>query len=248
MRAYGRDADPSQHGDAGRGVEAHERRASVPREAVATALVASARHELRSPLQSIQGFAELLECQHYGSLSEEQQAFVKHILQGSSELGATLEASLELLELELGLHPLEPVRTDVAPLVGAALTRASELSGCVVRFASQSGLGTARASLDAAAIQRAVEALVVAMSPAKEPLGAQLTVEGEYACLRVTRVVGPFGAALRSIDELGAARRAGRGLVWLRLAATLVSRHDGVLTATDQAERAEVRLRLSSTH
>ena len=61
-------------------------------------------------------------------------------------------------------------------------------------------------------------------------------------------MAGPFGAALRSVDELAALRRGGRALVWLRLAAGLIARHDGLLTATDQAERAEVRLRLSSTH
>jgi signal transduction histidine kinase len=51
-------------------------------------LLASARHELRSPLQSIQGFAELLSSESYGPLGEEQHTFVQHILQGSVELGS----------------------------------------------------------------------------------------------------------------------------------------------------------------
>lgn len=75
-------------------------------------LLSSARHELGSPLQLIQGFAELLASGAYGALSEEQRGLLNHVLTASGELRNVVEACLELAELEL----IGGTRASPAPL------------------------------------------------------------------------------------------------------------------------------------
>ena len=252
MRAFGTETESSEYDAAiapsDGGLQPEEQAELEPCQNLAVALISNARHELRSPLQSIQGFAELLDCQAYGALNSEQQAFVKHILQGSEELGATIEACLELSELEAGARPFELARASLQPLLTDALVHAATRCRCKLQLHAGPGLASARGRVDAEALKRAVEALVMGVATSGEDLTAELGVEGEYACVRVSRVAGAFGGTLRSIDDLAQHRRAGRGLVWLRLAAQLIAHHDGLLSASDNAERAEVRLRLSSTH
>ena len=262
VRAFSTDTESSEHDATNAradGDRAATRPPLEPREAVSASesglaetvtglLIANARHELRSPLQTIQGFAELLDCQAYGTLTSDQQVFVKHILQGSEELGATIEACLELAEVEAGARAFPLTRESLQPLLTEALAAAATRCGCQLRLDVRPGLASVRGKVDVDAIKRALEALVMGVATGREELSAELHVDGEYACLRVSRVEGVFGSALRTIDDLARHKRAGRGLVWLRLAAQLVAHQDGLVTATDAAERAEVRLRLSSTH
>ena len=249
VRAF--DTDPETSEPAAGGVASGPgcaREEQDPCNSLAGRLIAHARHELRSPLQAIQGFAELLDCEAYGALNAEQQVFVKHILQGSEELGEILEACLELSELEAGARLFDFARANLQPLLSEALAHAAARCQCRVHLEAGPELAGLRAKVDAQALRRAVEALVQGVATSHEDLAVELSVEGEYACLRISRAAGAFGPALRAIDELARQGRAGRGLVWLRLAAQLIAHHGGSLDATDNAERAEVRLRLSSTH
>jgi signal transduction histidine kinase len=61
------------------------------RERILQTLLASARHELRSPLQALLGFAELLDSGSYGTLSSAQRTFVEHMQTAGRELSSTID-------------------------------------------------------------------------------------------------------------------------------------------------------------
>lgn len=222
-------------------------RAGPSRDTMMLTLLSSARHELRSPLQSIQGFAELLDCGAYGRLGTEQHTFVKHILQGTAELSAFMEACLELTELAALGRPSEHTREQLAGVVTEALERAQR-AGVTVPLSVTSAASAVRVRVEVPALRRALDAVVTALSAGgHRELSAELDVDGDFGCVRVRRAEAGAGP-LRTVEELAQHRRGGRALIWLQLASMLVARQDGQLTATESSDRAEVRLRLSSTH
>lgn len=227
------------------------------------ALLSSARHELRSPLQSIQGFAELLSSESYGSLSEEQQSFVHHIMQGSLELGAAIEACFELAEVELVGRELVPTRVDLRSALIDALDPLRNGSDTIVSAQFAQNLQAMRVRIERESLRRALHALLAAMSTGThKSFRAELDLAGEHGRLLLTRQDGeqtalvegeasttPAGAApWFSIDELTRRQRSARSLIWLRLSHALLALQDASLLITDQLNRAEVRFRLSSTH
>jgi hypothetical protein len=240
------------------------------------ALLASARHELRSPLQSIQGFAELLDSESYGGLSEDQHMFVQHILQGSVELGSVMEACLELAEVELLGRVMEPTRTDLRSALSDALDPAHNGTRTVIDTAFAPAAQAVRVRIDRALLRRGLHALLTALSsgpdktfqarveltpehgrllltrgslPAEKPAAATLRSQGEEpraSTLDARATVSPD--AWLSVSELARRRRAIRSLIWLRLANALLALSDAELRVSERLDRAEVRFRLSSTH
>jgi len=219
---------------------------------VGTSLIANARHELRSPLQSIQGFAELLASEAYGPLRTEQRTFVEHIVQGSLELGTIIEACLELAEHELSLSEVHRSRVDLRTLLAEALeqARASLELGTIATEFAENTLGQ-RARVDPAAMRRAMAALCTALAggPKRPALRATLELDGDQqARFVLSRVGAAEGAPLLALETIAARRRTARGLLWLRLAQVLFAAQDAVLRVSEQSDRAEVRFRLSSRH
>lgn len=224
-------------------------------------LLASARHELRSPLQSIQGFAELLSSESYGPLGDEQHTFVQHILQGSVELGSVVEACLELAEVELIGRMMEPVRTDLRSALTDALDPTRNGTTIVVDARFAPATQTSFARFDRAVLRRALCALLTALSTGPhKTFQARVELTQEHGRLRLSRgeADGALGARdgkssdgaepLVSVVELSRRRRATRSLIWLRLAHALLATQEGDLLVSEQLDRAEVRFRLSSTH
>jgi PAS domain S-box-containing protein len=64
--------------------------------------LASMSHELRSPLHTIIGFADLLEEELKGPLNEDQQRYIRHILRDSNHLLALINDILDLSKIEAG--------------------------------------------------------------------------------------------------------------------------------------------------
>jgi K+-sensing histidine kinase KdpD len=59
-------------------------------------------HELRTPLNGIIGFSQLLERQHFGSLTEQQRAFVEGIQTCGWRLHGILSEMIELAKIDAG--------------------------------------------------------------------------------------------------------------------------------------------------
>lgn len=210
------------------------------------ALLASAHHELRSPLQAIQGFAELLDSEAYGSLCTEQRDFLAHIVQASVELRSALDAAFSLAELELGAHTLELTQTSLPQALEAALAHARGTIHATVELESAVIHGEAALALEE--FKRALAAVVKALAAHAQPvLRVRVELDGD-----VGRVWFEHARASRSalvgVEELARRRRACQNLVWLRLAEVLLREQGALLRVGEQLDHAEVRIRLSSPH
>jgi signal transduction histidine kinase len=82
--------------------------------------VLTASHELRSPLTSVQGFAELLMLERE-QLSPKQADTVEIILDNTRHLVRLLNDLLDLARSDAGRLAIKPVPTDVGPLVEDAV-------------------------------------------------------------------------------------------------------------------------------
>ena len=82
--------------------------------------VLTASHELRSPLTSVQGFAELLMLER-DKLSSKQADTVEIILDNTRHLVRLLNDLLDLARSDAGRLTIKPAPTDVAPLVEDAV-------------------------------------------------------------------------------------------------------------------------------
>ncbi len=98
---------------------------------------ATVSHELRSPLTSIRGAADLLRDRVPGPLTEKQTQLVGIIGQSSERLLGLVNQILETCRLRAGLLPLDRVELDVDRVVGRAV-------GELDPRAQEAGVGLAR--------------------------------------------------------------------------------------------------------
>ena len=87
---------------------------------VKTAFLANMSYELRTPLTSIGGFAEMLSGGYGGPLEERAQDYVNLILQASARLGALIDDILDLTQSEAGHLPMAEEKVDLTALVSEA--------------------------------------------------------------------------------------------------------------------------------
>jgi signal transduction histidine kinase len=104
--------------------------------------VLTASHELRSPLTSVQGFAELLMLERE-KLSPKQADTVEIILDNTRHLGRLLNDLLDLARSDAGRLTIKPAPTDVAALVEDAvrtMRSQTEASRQTLRHETEAGL------------------------------------------------------------------------------------------------------------
>lgn len=91
--------------------------ALVEADAIKTRFLANMSYELRTPLTSIGGFAELLQAGLGGDLNEQGQEYVTDILASVGRLGEHIESVLDLSQSEAGMLPLAREEIDLFHLV-----------------------------------------------------------------------------------------------------------------------------------
>ncbi|HEY0344879.1 MAG TPA: ATP-binding protein [Solirubrobacteraceae bacterium] len=79
--------------------------------------VATASHELRSPLTSIKGFIELLESTNSENLTERQQEFIRIVLQSTDRLVDLVNDLLDIARIESGQFEIHARSVDLRPIV-----------------------------------------------------------------------------------------------------------------------------------
>jgi signal transduction histidine kinase len=117
---------------ASRGIEEALRgRADALEEAdkLKTAFVANMSYELRVPLTSIAGFAELLDGGYAGELPTVAQDYVKAILTSVGRLGSLVEDVLDLTQGAAGNLPLAEEHIEIGALLGEAVDGARKTAG-----------------------------------------------------------------------------------------------------------------------
>lgn len=81
-----------------------------------TEFVSLASHQLRTPLSSVNWYAEMLLAGDGGKLNDEQTTFVKEIYTGNQRMVALVNSLLNVSRLELGTFAVEPEPTDVVQM------------------------------------------------------------------------------------------------------------------------------------
>ncbi len=85
-------------------------------------------YELRTPLNSIIGFAEMLDQRIFGSLNDQQSAYVKNILTASADLTDLISDVLDLAVLDAGGARLQIEPVNIAAAVDETAHLATELA------------------------------------------------------------------------------------------------------------------------
>jgi hypothetical protein len=212
------------------------------------ALLSSARHELRSPLQSIQGFADLLAAESYGSLGREQRVFVEHIVQSSFDLSRALDACFELVQAELSHNgpQLGPVHFRRALEDAITLARSSGELTVDLRFGSLPADLSVEA--DSFSFAKAVGAIITALLPGtRGPLLISASLWDGKVEVLFGPPLGELRPAWRSMLELSRRGPTTRVLLWLRLASALLLKAGARLEASESYDRIRMLLPLLSS-
>lgn len=88
--------------------------------------VANMSYELRTPLTSISGFAEMLDREYFGPLNDKQKAYIQDILASSAKLQVLINDILDLAVTEAGTIALEKSAVPVTGLIEAAVALTAE--------------------------------------------------------------------------------------------------------------------------
>ena len=110
-----------------------------------TAFVSNMSYELRTPLTSIAGFAEMLEGGYGGELPAPAIDYVTAILQSVARLGTLIDNVLDLTQSDSGTLLLADEKVELEGLcaeAAEAFRPAAEAKGIELAFEAQPGLGT----------------------------------------------------------------------------------------------------------
>jgi signal transduction histidine kinase/PAS domain-containing protein len=88
--------------------------------------VANVSYQLRTPLNTIMGFSEILTNQYFGTLNERQLEYTRTIMEASKRLLLLINDVLDLATIEAGRMALNRVTVSIAELLNAAKQMTSE--------------------------------------------------------------------------------------------------------------------------
>lgn len=207
------------------------------------ALVSSARHEVRSPLQSIQGFAELLAAESYGTLGSEQRVFVEHMIQSGLDMARALDACFDLVQAELfaSREPLGPV--PLARALSDALTQARTHTSVTIEESLSQLPPDMLVHTDSVAVSKAVGAIVTALGPLmRGKLLLSAVRREQYVELFFGPALGDARIVWRPLAEVARRTPSARAMLWLQLATVEFERAGGSLQTSEGYDRVRVSL------
>jgi two-component system sensor histidine kinase BaeS len=220
--------------------------------------VLTASHELRSPLTSVQGFAELLMLERE-KLSPKQAETVEIILDNSRHLVRLLNDLLDLARSDAGRLTIKPVPTEIAPLVEDAvrtMRAQTEAAGQALGQEVQGGLPLVDIEPD-----RVRQILVNLLTNAHEycPEGASIRVTAARVDAEVEIAVSDDGPGIPEdqLDHIfdrftrgdaGLTQRVGGTGLGLAISKSLVELHGGTIgVSSTPGEGSTFRIRLPAS-
>jgi two-component system, OmpR family, sensor kinase len=157
-------------------------------------------HELRTPINAIQGFAEMIQSQVFGTTPHQYRAMAASIAADAAQMLAGFEEIERLVKLESRTLAIDPGTTDAAALVARLVEQVSPvLSARNVRLAVAMPPQPVPVGFAAAEIERSVWRLLSVVATTAAP-GERITIALEqgssFAPLAIT-----LPAALDKLDD-----------------------------------------------
>jgi signal transduction histidine kinase len=210
---------------------------------VKTAFVANMSYELRTPLTSISGFAEMLQGGYAGKLTKQADSYVTAILDSVNRLGVLIDDVLDLTQNE-SEAPMQRDDIDLADVARTAADQMKSLAGeRAIDMIVEVSPSVGRVIGDAKRLGEVVKHLMRhALSAADEGGRVLLHVDGDEERARI--VVSDDGAgmdeeaAARAFDRFAQASPTGRGDrpidLGLPLARQFVEAHRGTISLVSE--------------
>jgi signal transduction histidine kinase len=170
--------------------------------------LANMSHDLRSPLNSILGFSELLLSGIDGELGEEQREMIATILVNGRSLLREIDDILDTAKIEAARLDLHPEPTPPATLVNRAIHGAKKRKGSHVRYVVNTAAGLPPAFCDPYRTVQAIENVLLFASERMDEGSIEIklrlgkTERGRMIFVQVFTPVRPATA-----DQLARARR-----------------------------------------
>ncbi|MFM6854865.1 MAG: PAS-domain containing protein [Sphingopyxis sp.] len=192
---------------------------------VKTDFLSRISYELRTPLTSIGGFAEMLDGGYAGELSDSGKSYVKAILSSTQALGQQIDTVLDLAQSEAGTLPLERRPVSLLALLSDVVDGARADAGAAgVEITADIRNAMGQISGDIKRLRQVFELMIAhaiagfADGAATPDGGRRVLVYGD----------GDASSAQIIISDNGAgAEQTGSTAVGVALAHQLVSAHDG---------------------
>lgn len=208
--------------------------------------IANVSYELRTPLNTIIGFAEILANQYFGELNPRQMEYSSGILDSSQRLLGLINDILDLAMIEAGRMTLEVDNIDVHAMLASVLNLTREWArkqGLKVEFTCPADIGEMTG--DERRLKQTVLNLVTNAINFTPP-GGTVTIGAERKAAAVVITVADTGVGIEQGDQNrvferfergagGQARQAGVGL-GLSLVKSFVELHGGQVRIESEPE------------
>lgn len=214
---------------------------------IKTAFVATMSYELRTPLTSISGFAEMLNEGYAGKLSKAAEGYVEAILESVERLGMLVDEVLDLTQAEGGTAVLDKRDVDLTVTAQAAATSVAPLAAKrKLDFAVDLQPSIGHVHGDARRLQQVIEHLLRhAVAGTREGGRILLHADGTAGAVRI--IVSDDGIGMspqmvaRAFDRFGQpgiTRNGERALgLGLPLARQFVEGHGGTIELVSEPGR-----------
>ena len=192
-------------------------------------------YHLRTPLNTIQGFGEILDQEMFGALNDKQHEYTGAILEASEQLMALINDILDLATIEAGAMALEITDVNIYQVLQAAVNLTAKRAldeGLALKLECLETIGSIRAD------ERRVKQIVfnlLSNAIAFTPDGGQVTVGAERANSQIRIWVEDTGSGIapqrmanvfERFESHGGEGRRGAGL-GLSLVKSFVELHGG---------------------
>ena len=153
-------------------------------------------HELRTPINAVQGFAEIIQQQLFGATPHQYRALAANIAADAAQILGGFDELERLARLESGALALPAGSCDFAATLHQTLGRLGHGGGALALRAKAEPLPVALPEDEAERLCWRLVGTLLAQNAGAPPLPATLGRDGDWACLTIT-----LPAALAALDD-----------------------------------------------